>query len=220
MKKVFIIGLFLITAILADNSLGTPINDNRIRPNKKIKSYNKNIENPPIQQRSSTHKKFKKDHHRYDKRYNNFDYEREGYYSNNDYYYGYYDNRGYFYNNIFFTYNSRYTYHDRHYHLGYFRPSYQHHRVYEYHVINDWNRVHAYREPNQIVYGYYYDRPSYNSYRHYDNRDNSRMNINRNSHYRDSYQQENYYRNNNHRSNSNHYRDNEHKYPAKINHQK
>ena len=223
MKKIFIIGSLLLSSLVADNFLGTPITsyNGTLKPTKQTKSYNKNVDNPPIQKKSPSHKKFKKDDHRYDKRYSSFDYETHGYYSDDDYYYGYYDTRGYFYNNIFFTYNNRYTYYDRHHHLGYFRPSYQHHRVYEYHVINDWNRVHCYREPNQIVYEYYDDRPSYNPYRssYYDNshryygnqnnrypnyRGNTRMSTNRNSYSRE-HSSHNY--NNNYRSDDTKYND-------------
>ena len=174
MKKIFIISSMLLSTLIADNFLGTPITSSNgtIKPINQDKSYSKNIDNPPLQKKSKSYKKFRKDDHRYDKRYSNFDYETYGYYSDDNYYYGYYDERGYFYNNIFFTYNSRYTYYDRHHHRGYFRPSYPHHRIYEYHVINDWNRVHCYREPHEVVYGYYYEHPSYNSYgsSYYENR--------------------------------------------------
>jgi len=218
MKKVLLIGSFIFSALFADNSLGTPLSMSALKPHQGIKSYNKNIENPPKAKAQYSKRKFKKDDHRYDKRYNNFDYETHGYYSDEGYYYGYYDTTGYFYNNIFFTYNNRYSYYDRDHSRGHFRPNYQHHRVYEYHVINDWNRVHCYREPNRIVYGYYDDRPSYrNSYRsnsyyssprYYNNerhysrsRDNARMNTNRNSYRRDTNQRENHYRNDTHRYN-------------------
>jgi len=211
MKKIFLISSFLLSALVADNFLGKPLSNNTLKPHREIKSYSKNIDTQPIQKSSTSHKKFKKDHHRYDKRYSNFNYERDGYYNNDNYYYGYYDDRGYFYNNIYFTYNSQYTYYDRQHHIGYFRPEYHHYRVYEYHVVNDWNRVHCYREANQIVYGYYDNRPSYNHSYHssyYDNshqynnnhypyyRDNARMNTNRNNYSRD---RENYH--NNHHSN-------------------
>jgi len=219
MKKILVISSFIFSALFADNSLGTPLSPYVLKPQQEIKSYNKNVENPPKAKPQHSKQKFRKDDHRYDKRYNNFDYDRDGYYDNYGYYYGYYDNTGYFYNNIFFTYNSRYSYYDREHLRGHFRPSYQNHRVYEYHVINDWNRVHCYREPNSIVYGYYYDRPSYNTtpYRssYYNNssrysRDNARMhtnrninrNTNRNIYRRDTNQRENYYRNNNRQNNN------------------
>jgi len=202
MKKLLIISSFIFSTLFADNALGTPLSIPVLKPQQQIKSYSKNVDNPPNAKPKYSKQKFKKDDHRYDKRYSNFDYETDGYYNDDGYYYGYYDHRGYFYNNIFFTYNSRYTYYDREHERGYFRPEYQQHRVYEYHHINNWNRVHCYREPDTIIYGYYYDRPSYrSSYQshyydspHYYYRDNARMHTNR-----DNFRRENYYRNDNHR---------------------
>ena len=101
---------------------------------------------------------FKSDDHRYDNRYKNFDYNRNGYRDNFGYFYGYFDKVGYFYNNIFFTYDSRYTYSDRLHHRGYFKPSAVHYRTYKYHNNNDWNKVHNYREVNKPIYGAYYDK--------------------------------------------------------------
>ena len=218
MKKILLISSLIFSTLFADNSLGTPLYNPTLKPQQGIKSYNKNVDNLPkaTNPKYSKHK-FKKDDHRYNKRYSNFDYETHGYYNDDGYYYGYYDSTGYFYDNIFFTYNSQYTYYDRVHLRGRFRPHYQHHRVYEYHVVNDWNRVHCYREPNRIVYGHYYDRPSsyresyrssyYNdSPRYYNNNhryshDNARMYTNRDSYYqrerRD--QREHHYRNDNHR---------------------
>ena len=46
---------------------------------------------------------FRKDDHRYDPRYRNFDYDRLGYSNNKGLYYGYFDHNGYFYNNIYFS---------------------------------------------------------------------------------------------------------------------
>ncbi len=217
MKKILVISSFIFSALFADNSLGTPLSTTVLKPQQEIKSYNKNINNPPKAKSKYSKHKFKKDDHRYDKRYSNFDYERDGYYNDDGYYYGYYDTTGYFYDNIFFTYNSQYTYYNREHLRGNFRPHYHQHRVYEYHVINDWNRVHCYRKPNRIVYGHYYDRPSYtNSYRssyyndsprYYNNNhryfhDNARMHTNRNTYRRDTNQRENHYRNDNHRYNN------------------
>ena len=219
MKKILIISSFIFSALLADSSLGTPILAPTLKPQYEIKSYNKNIENPPKAQSKQTQRNFRKDDHRYDKRYRNFDYDRDGYYDDDGYYYGYYDTTGYFYNNIFFTFNSQYTYYDRVHLRGHFQPHYRQHRVYEYHVINDWNRVHCYREPNSIIYGHYYDRPSYrNSYRssyynngssrYYNNHryshNNARMytNTNQNSYRRENNQREHHYRNDNHRYNN------------------
>jgi hypothetical protein len=103
------------------------------------------------------HKTFKKDDHRYNKRYRDFDYDRYGYYNDDGLYFGYFDRRGYFFNNIYFEYNSRYTYRDRLYRRGGFAPHRHHYRRYRYYDYNDWNRVHHYREPNEVVYGYYYE---------------------------------------------------------------
>jgi len=158
MKKILFISSLILSTLIADNSLGTPISTGTLKPHVKMKSYNKTITTTP---KPKNHKAFKKDHHRYDKRYKNFNYENNAYYNNDGYYYGYYDNTGYFYNNIFFTYNSRYSYSDRQFQRGYFRPTYTHHRVYEHHIVNDWNRVHCYAEPNTIIYNHYYDVPSY-----------------------------------------------------------
>jgi len=123
-------------------------------------------------------KKFKKDDHRYNKRYRDFDYDRYGYYNDDGFYFGYFDRSGYFFNNIYFEYNSRYSYRDRYYRRGYFTPSYHHDRRCDYN--NEWNRVHRYREPNIIVYGNYYENylpePNYYreghvySHRYYDDR--------------------------------------------------
>jgi len=208
MKKILVISSLIFSTLFSDNSLGTPLSTSVLKPQHQTKSYSKNVDNPPKAKPRYSKRKFKKDDHRYDKRYSNFDYETHGYYNDDGYYYGYYDHTGYFYDNIFFTYNSRYTYYDREHERGYFRPEYQQHRVYEHHVINNWNRVHCYREPDTIVYGYYSDRPSYrntyqsnyhnNSHRYYP--DNARMYTNRNTHY----QRESHYRNDNHRYNNNH----------------
>jgi len=99
---------------------------------------------------------FRRDDHRYDRRYRNFDYDKHGYYNVDGLYYGYFDKKGYFFNNIYFKYNSKYRYIDRLHKRGYFSPHRHHYRRYIHHVNNDWNRVHQYREPNRIVYGYYY----------------------------------------------------------------
>lgn len=133
-------------------------------------------------------KSFRQDNHRYDKRYANFDYERNAYYDDEGYEYGYYDTSGYFYNNIFFTYGNGYTYRDRYHRRGHFRHNHLHRRHYVYHHVNDWNRVHCYREPNAMVRGHYYDRSYYphrryyqNNYRsnHYEYRRPARVNVTR-----------------------------------------
>jgi len=142
-KSIFITTLISTTLLIADNSFlgkmiskGTQYQQVKKHKTKKIK-------------------KFKKDNHKYNKRYRNFDYDRYGYYNDDGFYFGYFDRDGYFFNNLYFEYNSRYTYRDRYYRRGYFAPSYHHNRVCNYN--NEWNRVHRYREPNIIVYGNYYE---------------------------------------------------------------
>ena len=221
-KSLFIFSLLSVT-LLADNSLGTPIGNsatllqNNVL-NKPIKK--KKIEKTPALKPTNalttriTPKKiksnFREDNHRYDKRYSNFNYEDNGYYNDDGYYYGYYDNRGYFYDNVFYAYDNQYTYYNRRHHLGHFGHSYHHHRPYVYHSYNNWNRVHCYREPNVVVYGHYYDRsyypqrvtnyyyPAYdNSYSNYYSpaaRMTTRHNeYNAPRHYNHSYNSSNYY---------------------------
>ncbi len=170
-KSLVIFSLFSV-ALLADTSLGTPIGNSATllqksltdKPIKKKKAD----KTPTLKSNNAlttriTPKKvksnFRKDDHRYDKRYSNFDYESEGYYNDDGYYYGYYDNRGYFYDNIFYAYDDQYTYYDRRHRIGHFAHHYHHYRPYVYHSFNRWNRIHCYREPNVIVYGHYYERP-------------------------------------------------------------
>jgi hypothetical protein len=166
------------TSILADNTLGTTID--KVLEKQTItkehilkeipnhtKRYNKTIvKNAHIIPNKHN---FKSDDHRYDKRFKNFDYAHNGYYSDDGYYYGYYDTTGYFYNNIFFTYNSNYTYNDRLHRRGYFRPKHHHHRRYRYHRVNNWNRIHHYREVNQMIYGDYFDQRYYHPTQHSNN---------------------------------------------------
>ena len=194
MQKILFISSVLITSLVADNSLGTPITSRTIdkvikkqtittetiaKETKRktyIKSYTKTVV-PSSSNTTDTHS-FKSDHHRYDKRFQDFDYDNEAYYNDDGYYYGYYDDTGYFYNNIFFTYNNLYTYDDRRYRRGYFIPRHHHHRAYRHHRINDWNQVHCYREPDHMVYGHYYDNRYYpNRYR-----DSARMTMPRLNH--------------------------------------
>ena len=163
MKKILLIStIFALTSLFSDSVI---ISDERPTFQKRH-SFNKNIDiqknNPKASRsRKSSKRIFKRDHHRYDKRYRNFDYDRNSYYDEEGYFYGYYDNTGYFFNNIFFEYNAQYSYYDRLYIRGYFQPHHHHRRVYRYHNVNNWNRVHCYREPNVIVEGYYYDSPIY-----------------------------------------------------------
>ncbi|HHD80250.1 MAG TPA: hypothetical protein ENK99_01380, partial [Campylobacterales bacterium] len=112
LKPILITSLMATTLLIADNPyLGKPIT--KITQDKKVKKTKKS-------------KKFRKDDHRYDKRYRDFDYDRYGYYNNDGFYFGFFDRNGYFYNNIYFEYNSRYSYRDRYYRRGYFEPSYHH----------------------------------------------------------------------------------------------
>jgi len=172
MRNTLLLSTLLASALLADTSLGEKIS---------VGTAQESIINevtPPKKVTTQTHlttrvspakikKAFRADHHRYDKRYADFDYDNQGYYNDDGYYYGYYDNRGYFYNNIYFTYNSFYTYEDRCHRRGHFGYGYHHRRHYRYHRMNDWNRVHCYREPNVMVIGNYYDRSYYPRTRYY-----------------------------------------------------
>ena len=208
MKKTIIISSILFSTLIADNSLGQPITISSAQesistnstPIKVTPTHHLTTRVTPKDIKSN----FKKDHHRYDKRYSNFDYEENGYYNDDGYYYGYYDNSGYFYDNIYFTYDERYTYNDRYYQRGNFRYNHQHHRTYIHHHNNNWNQVHCYREPNHIVYGHYYDRSYYptNRYRsnHYNHqRMPSRMSITRINHHREEHRYSNNHRSNNNR---------------------
>lgn len=210
MKKVFLLSSILISSLLADNGLGQKISvssaEEKIIQNHSYSetSHSRQIDNQqsyannqsqPLDTRVSPNNvksAFQQDHHRYNKRYSNFDYDRYGYYNNDGYYYGYYDTTGYFFNNIFFAYNLNYSYNDRHYRRGFFRHGHRHHRHYVHHAFNDWNRIHSYRLPNVVVRGHYYDRaylprnhhrPNYRrSYNNARSHNNNRHNYNRQNH--------------------------------------
>lgn len=122
---------------------------------------------------------FRSDDHRYDNRYRNFDYNRNGYADDFGYYYGYFDRTGYFYNNIYFLFDSRYTYYDRLHHRGHFDSHRPHYREYRYHKNNDWNRTRNYRNDREPVYGHYYEK-SNNQRRDYEKRDDRNDNRNYN----------------------------------------
>ena len=148
---------------------------------------------------------FRSDDHRYDNRYKNFDYHRNGYYDDFGYFYGYFDRYGYFYNNIYFVYDNRYTYYDRLHHRGYFKPNRGHYRTYRYHDHNDWNRKHQFREVNKPIYGAYYDRnynkqriveKQYNNKKEYENRNNSNHQNDRNYKEQKSNEKQRDYKNN------------------------
>jgi len=195
MRNIILISTLLGSALLADNSLGqkislTPAQEIIINgSHAQVASQSDNNSNTQTHlttrvSPSNIKKSFRKDHHRYDKRYTDFDYENQGYYNDDGYYYGYYDNRGYFYNNIYFTYNNFYTYEDRCYRRGNFRRGYNHRRHYVHHRRNDWNRVHCYREPNVMVRGHYYDRSYYPRTRYYNDPYRSNYNDSYYNHYR------------------------------------
>lgn len=145
---------------------------------------------------------FKSDDHRYDNRYRNFDYRRNGYYDDFGYFFGYFDRVGYFYNNIFFTYDSRYTYRDRLYHKGFFSPKHVHYRPYKIHKVNNWNENRSYRNAGQPIYGKYYDKRQINNNR---NESNNRFNDNKqnNKNYKNDRQENNNRYNNGKRKQSN-----------------
>jgi len=145
LKVIIIVSIFAMILSADSAKLGVQIN----KGDKKTKIVK--------HKKSKKIKKFRKDNHRYDKRYRDFDYDRYGYYNDDGFYFGFFDRRGYFFNNIYFEYNSRYTYIDRLYMRGYFSPHRHHYRRYRYYRDNNWNRVHCYREPNVIVYGNYYE---------------------------------------------------------------
>lgn len=206
MQKALLISSLLVTTLLSDNSLGEKISVSsaqetisstpntalrtRVNPNRQT-AVNRPNNAPQLTTRvapSNVKRTFRKDHHRYDKRYSNFDYDRNGYYNDDGYYYGYYDTTGYFYNNIYFTYDNSYTYNDRYYRRGHFAYGYTPRRHYIYHRMNDWNRIHCYREPNVIVTGRYYDRAYYPRTRHYNN-------YNRSNYYGAPYNARPYYNN-------------------------
>ena len=119
MKKLLILSLIMLGSSLFAANIGVRIQ-------------------APIGNNSSVNIGFKSDDHRYDNRYKNFNYKRNGYYDNFGYYFGYFDKKGYFYNNIFFTYDSLYTYRDRVKHRGNFSPKHAHYRTYEYHKVNNY----------------------------------------------------------------------------------
>lgn len=166
MQKIILVSSLLTTSLLSDTSLGHKISGG-IAQEEIIQGNGTQMQSrvqQPLQTRVSpqnVEQNFRKDHHRYDKRYRDFNYNRDGYYNDEGLYFGYYDRTGYFYNNIFFAYNCNYTYSDRRYRRGFFRRGHHHRRPYVHHRFNDWNRIHCYREPNVIVRGHYYDRRYY-----------------------------------------------------------
>ncbi len=197
MLRVIFIGLSLIilnSIAIANMSLGVSVSN--------AQETTSTIGNSPIKAKKNlkNNKKFKKDDHRYNKHYRDFDYNRNGYYNNDGLYFGFFDRRGYFFNNIYFEYNSQYTYNDRRDRRGYFEPYRHHYRRYRYYRDNDWNRIHHYREPDEIVYGHYYEE----RYIPRDRRDGyvreryiSEERVPNRRDYQDYYREEPYYRDNN-----------------------
>jgi len=95
----------------------------------------------------STSQVFQKNDHRYDTRYQNFNYDSLGYSNNQGSYYGYYDRNGYFYNNRYYNYDNQYNYDDRYNRRGAFGLDSRHDRQY---LNNRWNQSHDSYQPNYI----------------------------------------------------------------------
>jgi len=97
------------------------------------------------QETATDSKVFQKNDHRYDARYQNFNYDSLGYSNNAGSYYGYYDRDGYFYNNRYYNYDDRYNYNDRYSRRGAFSLDSRHDRQY---LNNGWNQSHESYQPN------------------------------------------------------------------------
>jgi hypothetical protein len=166
---------------------------------------------------------FRSDDHRYDNRYRDFDYNRNGYADDFGYYYGYFDRTGYFYNNIFFLFDNGYTYYDRLHRRGHFDSHHPHYRKYKFDKRNDWNRSRNYRNDGEIIYGHYYDRPNNqkpNNYRNEPKQNNNYNEHNKKANYQNNDKRpdnrqnndrkpdnrNNYYDDNNHQRNDNNHR--------------
>jgi len=130
--------------------LNTPasIDQVKVNPIPPKKTY---VASEPLAGNKSAKRAIRRDDHRFDDRYRNFDYDRYGYYTDNGLYYGYFDRDGYFYNNMYFTYDQNHTYAQRYQRIGPFSPDEENIRVYLYHPTNDWNKEHDYARPNQYV---------------------------------------------------------------------
>lgn len=129
--------------------------------NKDIKTHVKHEKSDTLSPEKRSISNFRRDDHRFDSRYGQFDYPNLGYRNNQGLYYGYYDQNGYFYDNIYFEYDNRYNYNDRVNRRGLFDRNHRHIRSYEYHRNNNWNRQHHYRNEHQYVgdYPYYQTNP-------------------------------------------------------------
>lgn len=131
--------LFLATLAIFFIACATDLPQNNIPPKKTFVK----IEEPLNQS-------FAKDDHRYNARYQNFNYDRLGYSNNAGSYYGYYDQNGYFYENRYYDYNTQYTYNDRYNRNGRFDLAGQHNRQY---MNNQWNQSHTnYIQPVTRIY--------------------------------------------------------------------
>ena len=94
---------------------------------------------------ANSSQEFRKDDHRYDPRYQNFNYDRLGYSNNEGSYYGYYDRNGYFYDNRYYNYDDYYNYNDRCNRRGAFGLDSRHQREIS---NNRWNQSHEAYQPN------------------------------------------------------------------------
>lgn len=158
---------------------------------------------------------FRSDDHRYDNRYRDFDYNRNGYADDFGYYYGYFDRTGYFYNNIFFLFDNGYTYYDRLHRRGHFDSHHPHYRKYKFDKRNDWNRSRNYRNDGEIIYGHYYDRPNNqkpNNYRNAPKQNNNYNEHNKKANYQNNDKRPDNRQNNDRKpdNRNNYYDDNKH----------
>jgi len=126
MKKL----LLLVPLSLVLIGCATDLPTNTIPPKKTF------VKNEPLTKKQE----FSKDDHRYDRRYQNFNYDRLGYSNNAGSYYGYYDRNGYFYDNRYYNYDNQYTYDDRYNRRGFFGINGRHEREYR---DNQWNHSHT-----------------------------------------------------------------------------
>jgi len=132
--------LFLAPLSILFLACATDLPQNKISPKKTFVKAEK-----PLKQ------SFSKDDHRYNTRYQNFNYDRLGYNNNGGSYYGFYNQEGYFYDNRYYHYNNQYTYNDRYNRVGMFASERQHDRQY---LNNEWNRAYpsTYIQPVTRVY--------------------------------------------------------------------
>jgi len=129
--------LFLAPLSILFLACATDLPQNKISPKKTFVKPEK-----PFKQ------SFSKDDHRYNARYQNFNYDRLGYSNNTGAYYGFYNQQGYFYDNRYYNYDNQYTYDDRFNRRGMFGLDRLHDRQY----IQPVTRVYHPRE-GTIGYG-------------------------------------------------------------------